>query len=75
MKIYLIVIFSLLAMVNAFEIGYNIFRLTSQVIEDIDEYNALRYIRKTSSIVHMVTIIFLSWMTFVKMKIRTVIFY
>ena len=75
MKIYLIVIFSLLAMVNAFEIGYNIFRLTSQVIEDIDEYTSLRYIRKTSSIVHMVMIIFLSWMTFVKMKIRTVIFY
>lgn len=75
MKIGLIVIFSLLAMVNVFEIGYNIFRLTSEIIEDIDEYIALKYIRKTSSIVHMTMIIFLSWMTFVKMKIRTVIFY
>ena len=75
MKIYLIIIFSLLAMVNAFEIGYNIFRLSSEIIEDIDEFIVLKYIRKTASITHMTMIIILSWMTFVKMKIKTVIFY
>ena len=75
MKIYLIIIFSLLAAVNAFEMGYNIFRLSTEIIEDIDEFTGLRYIRKAASIVHMVMIIILTWMTFVKMKIRTVIFY
>ena len=64
-------------MVNAFEVGYNLFRLVHSVV-DIDEaqqYEILNVVKKVTSMLHTSMVIILSWMTFVKMKIRTVIFY
>lgn len=62
---------------NAFEVGYNLFRLVDNVI-DIEEdqrYKTLNVIKKVASMIHTCMIIILSWMTFVKMKTRTIIFY
>ena len=76
-KLYLIIIFACLAVVNAFEVGYNLFRLVDSVV-DIDEaqqYEILNVVKKVTSMLHTSMVIILSWMTFVKMKIRTVIFY
>ena len=64
-------------MVNAFEVGYNLFRLVDSVvdIEEGQQYKILNVVKKVTAMLHTSMVIILSWMTFVKMKIRTVIFY
>lgn len=82
-KIYLVVLFTILFSVNLFEFAYQIFILSAD--ENIRLAYWLQFAKKyyyyyyycirVLSMIHVVGVVILSWCTFLKLEIKTIILY
>ena len=73
-KKFLLILFILMLIVNAFEISYNTLTILLR-ITNTDDILWVFILKKSSALIHTVVVQLLSWTTFVKVKSKTIIFY
>lgn len=72
----LIIIFSILSFYNLFEIFYYLYFLFIDKITHSDQLSTfVKFITELLSIINLGAIICLSWLTFTKLKIESMVFY
>ena len=73
-KKFLLILFILMLIVNAFELSYNTLTILLR-ITNTDDILWVFILKKSSALIHTVVVQLLSWTTFVKVKSKTIIFY